>query len=169
MFRGWSYAQVLRVIGQSLEERAVQDFSLVWEDGEFVLRGKRIAALDPRWVDKFFGQKRADVERNVEIHYNLKSVLWLQIRGEAMRKNPDQIPDYFRLSQTLRTVGSYIESRDIPILSLARKGGMLYLELQERSGNKRIEEHAMGSFENYFMRTYLRWHKESSSSIGKEI
>jgi len=158
MFRGWSYAQVLRVIGQSLEERAVQDFSLVWEDGEFVLRGKRIAALDPRWVDKFFGQKRADVERNVEIHYNLKSVLWLQIRG-----------DYFRLSQTLRTVGSYIESRDIPILSLARKGGMLYLELQERSGNKRIEEHAMGSFENYFMRTYLRWHKESSSSIGKEI
>ena len=163
MFEGWSYSQVLRVIGQSLEERGVEDFSLVWQDGEFVLRGKRVAQSERRWIDKLLGQKAAHVERNVEIHYGLQSVLWLQIRGEAMRKNPNQIPDYFRLSQTLRTVGSYMENRGMPILSLRRAGGMLYLELQERSGKKRVEEHAMGSFENYFLRTYLRWRKEKPS------
>jgi hypothetical protein len=76
-----------------------------------------------------------------------------------MRKDPNQIPDYFRLSQTLRTVGSYVGNRAMPLLSLRRSGGMLYLELQERSGKKRVEEHPMGSFENYFLRTYLRRRK----------
>jgi hypothetical protein len=163
MFDGWSYSQVLRVIGQSLEERGVQDFSLAWQDDEFVVRGKRLAPVERRWIDKLLGQKSAHVERSVEIHYGLKSVLWLQIRGEGMRKDPNQIPDYFRLSQTLRTVGNYIENRGMPILSLRRSGGTLYLEFQERSGKNRVEEHGMGSFENYFLRTYLRKRKERPS------
>ncbi|HET7004624.1 MAG TPA: hypothetical protein VFK65_03980 [Candidatus Binatia bacterium] len=163
MFDGWSYSQVLRVIGQSLEERGVQDFSLVWQDGEFVVRGKRLAPVERGWIDKLLGHRAAQVERNVEIHYGLKSILWLQIRGEGMRTDPNRIPDYFRLSQTLRTVGSYIQNRAMPIVSLRRGGGTLYLEFQERSGKKRVEEHGMGSFENYFLRTYLRQRKERPS------
>ena len=156
MFEGWSYSQTFRVIGQSLEERGVQDFSLTCQDEEFVVCGQRIAQLKHRWVDQFLGKKRAHTERSVEIHYSLKSLLWLQIRGESLRKNPDQIPDYFRFSQTIRTVGSYVETRSMPLLSLRLSGGTFYLELQERSGNKRVEEHSMGSFETYFIRTYLR-------------
>ena len=159
MFEGWSYSQVLRVIGQSLEERGVEDFSLLWQEGEFVLRCKRIARLEQHWLDKILGQKVVRSERSVEIHYRLKSVLWLQIRGESMRKDANQVPDYFRLSQTLRTVGNYAENRTMPLLSLRRSGGILYLEFQERSGKTRLEEHGMGSFENYFLRTYLRQRK----------
>ncbi|HEX6770224.1 MAG TPA: hypothetical protein VF208_12790, partial [Candidatus Binatia bacterium] len=98
MFDGWSYSQVLRVIGQSLEERRVQDFSLVWEGEEFIVRGTLVSPSEKRWVDKLLGQKAAHVERTVEIHYSLQSVLWLQIRGESMRMDPNLIPDYFRLS-----------------------------------------------------------------------
>jgi hypothetical protein len=47
----------------------------------------------------------------------------------------------------------------MPLLSLRRSGGILYLEFQERSGKTRLEEHGMGSFENYFLRTYLRQRK----------
>ncbi len=159
MFEGWSYSQVLRVIGQSLEERDVQDFSLLWQEGEFVLHCKRVARLEQGWLDKILGQKVAHSERSVEIHYQLKSILWLQIRGEAMRKDANLVPDYFRLSQTLRTVGNYAENRTMPLLSLRRSGGILYLEFQERSGKKRLEEHGMGSFENYFLRTYLHRRK----------
>jgi hypothetical protein len=159
MFEGWSYSQVLRVIGQSLEERGVQDFSLLWQKDEFVLHCKRVARLEQRWLDKILGQKAGHSERSVEIHYSLKSILWLQIRGEAMRKDANLIPDYFRLSQTLRTVGNYADKRTMPLQSLRRSGGILYLEFQERSGKKRVEEHGMGSFENYFLRTYLRQRK----------
>ncbi|MGZ8497466.1 MAG: hypothetical protein ACXW5W_03495, partial [Candidatus Binatia bacterium] len=120
MFEGWSYSQVLRVIGQSLEERDVQDFSLQWQDGEFVLHCKRIARLEQRWLGKILGHKVGRSERSVEIHYSLKSILWLQIRGETMRKDPNLVPDYFRLSQTLRTVGNYAENRTMPLLSLRR-------------------------------------------------
>ena len=159
MFEGWSYSQVLRVIGQSLEERDVQDFSLQWQEGEFVLHCKRIARLEQRWLGKILGHKVGRSERSVEIHYSLKSILWLQIRGETMRKDPNLVPDYFRLSQTLRTVGNYAEHRTMPLLSLRRSGGILYLEFQEHGGKQRVEEHAMGSFENYFLRTYLRQRK----------
>jgi len=142
-----------------LEERGVKDFSLLWQEGEFVLHCKRVAPLEQPWLDKILGQKVAHSERSVEIHYSLKSLLWLQIRGEAMRKDANLIPDYFRLSQTLRTVGNYAENRTMPLVSLRRSGGILYLEFQERSGKKRLEEHGMGSFENYFLRTYLRQRK----------
>ena len=163
MFEDWSYSQTFRVIGQSLEERGVRDFSLTWEEDEFVVRGQPTAQLKQRWIDKFLGKKVVGTQRSVEIHYNLKSLLWLQIRGEALRKNPNQIPDYFRLSQTLRTVGRYVDTRYMPLLSLRLSGGTFYLELQERSGNRRVEEHGLGSFENYFVRTYLQRRKERPS------
>jgi hypothetical protein len=127
------------------------------------VRGQRIAQLKQRWVDKLLGNKVVRIERSVEIHYSLKSLLWLQIRGEALRKNPNQIPDYFRLSQTLRTLGRYVDTRYMPLLSLRLSGGTFYLELQERSGNRRLEEHGLGSFENYFVRTYLHRRKERPS------
>jgi len=160
MFEGWSYSQVLRVIGQSLEERRIQDFSLIWRDGEFVVRATRVSPLEQHWLDKLRGQKVANTEHSFELHYPLKSMIWLQIRGESMRRDPNQIPDYYRLSQTLRTVGSYLENRTMAILSLRRGGGMLYLEFMDHSGKSRIEEHGMGSFEHYFLRTYLRQRKE---------
>ena len=159
MFHGLSYSQTFRAIGQSLEERGVQDFSLALQGDEFVVRTQRIAQVEQRWVDKVFGKKVAPAERSVEIHYSLKGVLWLQIRGETLRKNPDQIPDFFRQSQTLRTVGHYLDMRAMPLLSVRRAGGTLYLEFQD-SGNKRVEEHGIGTFENYFLRTYLRRIKE---------
>ena len=159
MFEGWSYSQVLRVIGQSLDDRGVQDFSLAWQDGEFVVRGKVIAPAEPSWVDKVLSQKTVQIEMSIEIHYRLKSIVWLQIRGEAVRKDANLIPDYFCLSQTLRTVGSYIDSRGMAFVSLRRGGGTLFMEFQERSGKKRLEEHGMGSFENYFLRTYLHRRK----------
>lgn len=159
MFHGLSYSQTFRAIGQSLEERGVEDFSLALQGDEFVVRTQRSAQVEPRWVDKVLGKKVAPTERSVEIHYSLKGVLWLQIRGETLRKNPHQIPDFFRLSQTLRTVGHYLDKRAMPLLSLRRSGGTLYLEFQDR-GNKRVEEHAIGTFENYFLRTYLRRLKE---------
>jgi len=160
MFEGWSYSQIFRVIGQSLEERSIEDFALAWQPEEFVVRGKRRAKSEQRWIEKFLGRGSAVIEKSIEIHYSVKSVVWLQIRGEAMRKNPNQIPDYFRLSQTLRTVGSYIDSRGMAFLSLRRDGGSLFLQFRERSGKARIEEHGMGSFEHYFLRTYLSQRKD---------
>ena len=159
MFYGLSNSQTFRAIGQSLEERGVQDFSLALQGDECVVRTQSIAQVEMCWVDKVLGKKAAPTERSVEIHYSLKGVLWLQIRGETSRKNPDQIPDFFRLSQILRTVGHYLDMRVMPLLSLRRTGETFYLEFQD-SGKKRLEEHGIGSFENYFFRTYLRRLKE---------
>lgn len=159
MFSGGSYSQTFRAIGQSLEEFGVQEFSLFWRDDKFVLRGSRGVAVKPGWFAALFEKHPKQVSKKIEIHYLKKSVLWLQIQGEGMRKRPDQTPDYFRLSQTLRTVGAYIDNMTLGFLSLTLSGGSFTLEFQQRDGSKRVEQHGLGSFENYFLHTYLRGRK----------
>ena len=159
MFSDWSYSQTFRVIGQSLEEFGVQNFSLFWRDNRFVVRGTRVVAVKPGWFGLLFERRDKPVNKKIEIHYLHKSILWLQIQGEGMRKRPDQTPDYFRLSQTLRTVGAYIDNLTLSFLSLTLSSGTFTLEFQQRDGRKRVEEHGVGSFENYFLHTYLRGRK----------
>ena len=161
MFSDWSYSQTFRAIGQSLEEVGVENFSLFWRDNRFVLRGTRVVAVRRGWFTLPFERSRKPVHKKIEIHYLKKSLLWLQIRGEGMRKRPDQTPDYFRLSQTLRTVGAYIDNLTLSFLSLTLSSGTFTLEFQQRDGRKRVEEHGVGSFENYFLHTYLRARKRA--------
>ena len=156
MFSDWSYSQTFRAIGQSLEEFGVQDFSLSWRDDKFVVRGTRSVATKRNWFVALFERRPKQVNKKIEIHYLKKSILWLQIRGEGMRKRPDQTPDYFRLSQTLRTVGAYIDNLTLAFLSLTLNSGTFTLEFQQWDGRKRVEQHGVGSFENYFLHTYLR-------------
>jgi len=161
MFSDWSYSQTFRAIGQSLEEFGVQDFSLSWRDDKFVVRGTRSVATKRNWFVALFERRPKQVNKKIEIHYLKKSILWLQIRGEGMRKRPDQTPDYFRLSQTLRTVGAYVDNMTLRFLTLTRNGGIFTLEFQQRDGHKRVEEHGVGSFETYFLHTYLSGRKKS--------
>ncbi len=156
MFSDWSYSQTFRVIGQSLEEIGVENFSLFWRDDKFVVRGTRIIAVKPSWFARFIERRGKPLHKKIEIHYLKKSILWLQIQGEGMRRRPDQTPDYFRLSQTLRTVGAYIDNLTLAFLSLTLNSGTFTLEFQHSDGRKRVEEHGVGSFENYFLHTYLR-------------
>jgi len=131
---GWSYSLILRAIGQSLEEHRVQDFLLKWHNDDFVVRGHSAVPVELSWIYKLIGQPVVHTKRSVELHYSLMSVLQLQNRGETLRKNPNEIPDYHRLSQTLRTVGRVIDKRALRLQSLERKGENLYLEFQERTG-----------------------------------
>ena len=157
MFSEWSYSQTFRAIGQSLEEQGVNNyFDLTWERDQFIVRGRRREQVIKGWREWFFRQTPDQLSRAIEIQYSHKNILWLEIQGEAMRKQPGQTPDYFRLSQTLRTVGAYIDNLTLSFMSLTRTGGNFTLELRERSGRARIENHGVGSFETYFLRSFLR-------------
>ncbi|MBM2803028.1 MAG: hypothetical protein HW419_921 [Deltaproteobacteria bacterium] len=163
MFSDWSYSQTFRAIGQSLEEFSVQDFSLSWEEGTFVMRGQRKVNVAQGWLGTLFQKPPRQAERSIEIRYPYRSILWLQIQGEGMRRQPNLTPDYFRLSQTLRTVGAYVDNMTLKFLELRRVGGNFVLEFEQRDGKKRIEEHGLGSFANYFLHTYLRGRKKTDS------
>jgi len=163
MFSGWSYSQTFRAIGQSLEEFGVQDFSLSWEEEKFVIQGQRKISVAQSWLATLFQQAPRQAKRSIEIHYPYRSILWLQIQGEGMRRQPNLTPDYFRLSQTLRTVGAYVDNMTLKFQGLRRVGGNFILEFEQRDGKKRVEEHGLGSFENYFLHTYLRRRKKTDS------
>jgi hypothetical protein len=72
------------------------------------------------------------------------------------------MPDFYRLSQSLRILGAYLDKREMQFRSLRREGGNFFLEFQDRDGKQRIEEHGIGTFEPYFTRVYLRRKNKAS-------
>jgi hypothetical protein len=157
----WSYSQALRAIGQSLEDLGVQDFQL-WPNGQdIIVRYTKRGRVHRPWLKRIPRRPPDQEEKLIEIQYTRRNILWLQIEGEGMRKRDDQIPDYFRKSQTLRTVGAYLDNMTLRFLSLRQAGGNFFLEFLEWDGKKRVEEHGVGSFENYFLHTYLRGRKSA--------
>jgi len=151
------YAHVLRAIAQSLEAQNIEAFDLIASESELVVRGhqeatKRTSGLLSGW----FGRRKEKSEALVELHYDGDEIRRLQDLGEERRQNPGQQPDYFTLSQTLRTVGVYIDHTNFKFRRLRKTGPRLQLDFEESSGQIRIEEHLVPSFHNYFLQMYMR-------------
>jgi hypothetical protein len=157
----WSYSQTLRAIGQSLEELGVQDFQLWPKDENFIVRYTARGPVRRPWWKRVLRRPPEQEERSIEVHYTPKNILWLQIEGEGMRKRADQIPNYYRMSQTLRTIGAYLDNMTLQFLALRQVGGTFFLEFLAWDGKVRVEQHGIGSFENYFLHTYMRGRKRS--------
>lgn len=153
------FSQTLRAIGQSLESRNVQDFQLLVNDQFILVRNmKTDTTRKGSWLSRFLlgigGQTN-----DPALQYSGDDVRRLQARGEAQRAQSDLTPEFIRLSQTLRTVGAYIDNGADRFLSLSRSGPMLTIEFEGALGRKRIEEHAVETFHNYFMQMYM--HRKS--------
>ena len=149
------FSQALRAIGQSLESRKIQDFQLLIND-EFILVRKMTTNKMRKgsWLSRLLLGSRGDTNDPI-LQYSGDDVRSLQAQGESQRAQPDLTPEFIRLSQTLRTVGAYIDNSAGRFLSLTRSGPMLTVEFEGALGRKRVEEHVVESFHNYFMQMYL--------------
>jgi len=155
------YSHTLRAIGQSLEAQNIEAFELIVGENDFVVRG-RTAAPAPKTgpLAGWLGSRKVKSEALVELRYNADDLQRLQQRGEERRQHPGQTPDYFMLSQILRTVGAYIDRTDFTFRRLRRAGPRLELDFEELHGQIRTEEHLVPSFHNYFLQMYMRRSKE---------
>jgi hypothetical protein len=150
-----SYAQSLRVIGQFLDGERPEAFDLQLIDGEFVVRLRQTQprlSWRARWHRLLAKQEKQDPER----HFPLDEVAELDRSGVAQRVNSEQNPDFYRPSQTLRTIGAYVDHTSLRLSGLSRRGQRLVLRLEEPDGRNRVEEHEVSSFHNYFLQLYLK-------------
>jgi hypothetical protein len=161
---GFSYALALRAIGQSLEAQQTKDFELSAVESGFVVRESKPRYLKWRRTIRPNGKGKAlDLS---DVHYSVDDIARLDQSGRERRRTPAQTPDFYLLSQTLRTVGGFVDRRGFRLLELSRRGSKLTLRIEPPEGRSLVEMHTIASLHNIFVGMFFDRQKKEFSGNG---
>lgn len=161
---GLSYALALRTIGQSLEAQQTKDFDLSVIETGFVVRENKPRYLKWRRTIRTNGVEKAlDLS---DVHFSVDDIARLNQSGKERRQTPAQTPDFYVLSQTLRTVGGFVDRRGFRLLELSRRSSKLILRLEQSEGRRLIETHTIASLHNIFVAMFFDRQKKKFVGNG---
>lgn len=144
------YDQELRAIGQALEAKGITVFEMKSQPGKYVVSG---APEKPN--SKLLGllrQLKKSEPRTVS--FATQDVLRLQWQGQRQRKNPNTLPDFYSLSNMLRTVGAYLDAKNAQLLGIQKRPLSLTLLYQNGDGHPLVEDRTIASFYEIFVDRY---------------
>ena len=149
-----SYDQQLRLIGQSLEARRINIFELKAHGDRYVVRGdpEKGPSLKARlrdWTERIRGQALGS-----SMSYALADFEPLERQARLRRRKPNGLPDSYSLSNTLRTVGSYLDRKGAELLEIHKRPLSLTILYQNQDGHPDMEERTIASFYNLFIDLY---------------
>lgn len=156
MTQSLSYDQQLRNIGQSLEAQRINIFELKYQDKHYVVKGDpeqeaSLLATLRQW------QKRLRHEgMNSSLSYALQDIEQLERQGKTQRSRPNRLPDFYALSNVLRTLGAYLDDQGAELIELHKNSLTLMLLYRNRDGHPAVEERSIASFYDYFIKLHGR-------------
>ena len=144
-----SYDKDLRAIGQALEMRGITTFELKNQPGRYVVHGAderpaSVIASVRRWLQG--GEK----EDSSSISYTAQDIEKIDQDGKKRRVRGGRLPDFYSLSNTLRTLGGYLNSKDAQLLELHIRPLTVTLLYQNNDGHPQMEDRTIASFFNVF-------------------
>ena len=80
-----------------------------------------------------------------------------------------QTLNFYLLSQTLRTVGGFVDRRGVRLLELNRRGARLTLRLEQPEGPSLVEEHTVASLHSIFVGMFFDRQKKKLAGNGDAI
>ena len=101
-----------------------------------------------------------------DVHYSVDDIAKLDQSGKERRRTPAQTPDFYALSQTLRTVGGFVDRRGLRLLELSRRGSKLTLRLEQPEGRSLVETHTVASLHNIFVGMFFD--RQKKKFVGNE-
>ncbi|HXV83076.1 MAG TPA: hypothetical protein VEG60_24710 [Candidatus Binatia bacterium] len=150
-----SYEQDLRAIGQALEMRGINVFEIKNQPGGYVVRGTpdrspSVVASLRRWL------QRSETDLAGAIHYPAQDIETIERQAKKKRSKPGRLPDFYNLSNTLRTLGAYLSSKDAQLLELHKTPLTVTLLYQNNHGHPHLEDRTIASFFNLFVEMHRR-------------
>jgi hypothetical protein len=144
-----SYDKDLRAIGQALEMRGITTFELKNQPGGYVVESSgekpsSVMASVRRWLQG--GEK----EDSNSISYTTQEIERIDQEGKKKRVRGGRLPDFYSLSNTLRTLGGYLLSKDAQLLELHIRPLTVTLLYQNKEGHPQMEDRTIASFFNVF-------------------
>ena len=144
-----SYDKDLRAIGQALEIRGITTFELKSQLGHYVVHGAgekpaSVMASVRRWL------QGAEKEDSPTISYTAQDIERIDQEGKQRRVRAGRLPDFYSLSNTLRTLGGYLNSKNAQLLELHIRPLTVTLLYQNKDGHPQMEDRTIASFFNVF-------------------
>jgi hypothetical protein len=145
-----SYDQDLRAIGQALEIRGISVFEIKNQPGHYIVRGtpdrpSSLIASMRRWA------RGGESDASGTINYSALEIEEIERQGKKKRAKSGRLPDFYNLSNTLRTLGAYLNSKDAQLLELHKRPLTVTLLYQNNDGHPHMEDRTIASFFNVFI------------------
>ena len=171
------YAQLLRAIGQALEVLRFGTFEIEFCGGDFLVHGSAETSTEQEEAGrirerllKFVwealpGQTASKAEidlamstwpTKLRLRYTPKDMDRLEEAGKAKRQTAAGVPDVASLSQLLRTIGAYVEKKQVRLVRISRYGESLAIEYDNVGGERRTETVSAGSLYEFWVELYLQ-------------
>jgi hypothetical protein len=153
------YDQDLRAIGQALESRGITVFELKNQPGWYLVRGTpdkppSIITSMRRWV------RGSESDGSGTINYSAQEIAEIERQGKKQRVKSGGLPDFYNLSNTLRTLGAYLKSKDAQLLELHKRPLTVTLLYQNNNGHPHMEDRTIASF----FKVFIEMHGKRSRS-----
>jgi hypothetical protein len=114
---------------------------------------------------EIFRRLRRQREGFIELHYTPGDIDRLDKQGRRRRRDKSRTPDFYTLSQILRTVGAYVDQKGALLLAVSRSGSRLTIQYKMGEGQLTIENHDVPSLYNFFSQMCL--HRGVAYSPGE--
>ncbi|HSF58335.1 MAG TPA: hypothetical protein VLD83_09705 [Candidatus Binatia bacterium] len=141
-----NYSEVLRVIGQDLEIRGIKAFD-IRDEGEKILVQ--------------CGYQMPPAATPVTLTYTPKDIRELRPQGEEKRGQPLERKDFFTLSQTLRTIGGYVDQQKARLIRLSNNefpgaDVVFRIEYETREGERLVDNRSGSAIYDLCVNMYKR-------------
>jgi hypothetical protein len=144
------YDQDLRAIGQALDMRGITVFELKNQPGRYAIRG---TADKPSSVLASLRRLLMEIgkEESSTFNYDTQDIERLEREGKKKRVKAGRLPDFYSLSNLLRTLGAYLNSKNAELLELHKRPLSVTLLYQTTDGHPHMEDRTLASFFNVFI------------------
>jgi hypothetical protein len=171
-----NYSRILRVIGQTLEPLRPETYEVVSYGNCYLVRcrvkedsqGKKeeekkvrgLAAFLRLWREQESPSTRENpnegTSMNVEFLYSLEELNRQDEERKEPRGDPNAMPDPYSLSNTLRTVGEFLDRKPNSKLLFACSHGQEIVILYEtKDGARNLEQYPISTIYEFWIKRYV--------------
>ena len=172
-----NYSRILRVVGQKLEPLRPETYEVVSYGNCYLVRcrvkedsqGKKeeekkvrgLAAFLRLWREQetpsMDEKPNAATSMNVEFLYSLEELNRRDEEHTQPSCDPNAMPDPYSLSNTLRSVGEFLDRKpDIKLLFASNRGQEVVILYETKGGVRHLEEYPISTIYEFWVKEYVK-------------
>jgi hypothetical protein len=170
-----NYSRILRVVGQKLEPLRPETYEVVCYANCYLVRcrvkedsqGKKeeekkvrgLAAFLRLWREPETVRENPNegTFMNVEFLYSLEELNHEDEEQKEPRRDPNAMPDPYSLSNTLRSVGEFLDRKpDIKLLFASNRGQEVGILYETKGGARHLEEYPISTIYEFWVKEYVK-------------
>jgi hypothetical protein len=149
-----SYHQQFRSIGQCLEAQRINTFELSCRGDRVIVKGQPDKESSLLGALRNWQKQRRSEGLNSSLTFTQQDIEEIDRQGRTRRSQGNRLPDFYNLSNTLRTVGSYLDLKGAQLIEIHKQPLSLTILSRNQAGHPEYEERSIASFYDLFLRLH---------------